>query len=213
MATLYFPAIIEAGEEGFGVFFPDLPGCVSAGATQQEAARMAEEALGAHLALMVESKEMVPNASPLDKIKRDPDVKEVARILVRADLPGQLARVNITMDEGLLKRVDSAAEDLGFTRSGFLAEAARRYFQGMRRDAAEGVTSASREKETILRDGKTGALRSGEPGRKLRRPKHSDRKLDFEEDPVRQLRRPKHSDRGFGFAEELVRKLRPKRHR
>jgi predicted RNase H-like HicB family nuclease len=33
MATVYFAAIVEAGvEPGYSVFFPDLPGCASAGA-------------------------------------------------------------------------------------------------------------------------------------------------------------------------------------
>jgi predicted RNase H-like HicB family nuclease len=43
MATVWYPAIIERAEDGFSVFFPDVPGCVSAGATIQEAARNAEE--------------------------------------------------------------------------------------------------------------------------------------------------------------------------
>ena len=47
----YFPAIIEKASEGYGVFFPDLPGCTSAGATIQEAALNAEEALQAHIDL------------------------------------------------------------------------------------------------------------------------------------------------------------------
>lgn len=39
MGRVHYPAIIERGPEGFGVFFPDLPGCVSAGDTQEETAR------------------------------------------------------------------------------------------------------------------------------------------------------------------------------
>ena len=29
----YYPAIIEPASEGYGVYFPDVPGCTSAGAT------------------------------------------------------------------------------------------------------------------------------------------------------------------------------------
>jgi predicted RNase H-like HicB family nuclease len=125
MASLYFPAVVERGRDGFGVFFPDLPGCVSHGDTIQAAARSAEDAARAHLELMIDSKEKLPEPSPLDAIPRDPDVSEVARILVRVDLPGRLARVNITMDEALLRRIDRAAAARGYTRSGFVAEAAR----------------------------------------------------------------------------------------
>jgi hypothetical protein len=40
--------------------------------------------------------------------------------------PARAARVNITLDETLLARVDRAAETAGETRSGYLADAARR---------------------------------------------------------------------------------------
>ena len=127
VAVLYYPAIIETGDEpGFGVFFPDLPGCVSAGDTVQEAARRAEEALALNLAGMVEDGDPIPDPTPLDRIPTDPEVREVARLLVRAELPGRAVRLNITLDEGPLAAVDRAARARGFTRSGFLAEAARR---------------------------------------------------------------------------------------
>lgn len=41
----YYPAIIEQAEGGFGVFFPNMPGCSSAGASLREAAPNAEEVL------------------------------------------------------------------------------------------------------------------------------------------------------------------------
>ena len=93
----YFPAIVEKANEGFGVFFPDLPGCTSAGATVQEAALSAEEALQAHIDLSVEHGEPIPEPTPLDRIATDPDVIEVARILVQADPSGRAVPVNITI--------------------------------------------------------------------------------------------------------------------
>jgi hypothetical protein len=54
-------------------------------------------------------------------------------------------RINITMDEALLKRVDAAAEREGFTRSGFLADAARRSLaEGARAYVAERPKEAGR---------------------------------------------------------------------
>jgi predicted RNase H-like HicB family nuclease len=126
MSAQYFPAIVEAGTEGYGVFFPDLPGCTSAGGTVEQAARNAEEALRGHIALMIRDGDEIPTQRPIDQIERDPDVTEVARILVRVDVPGKFVRPNITMEEGLLARVDAAAVAQGMSRSGFLAEAARR---------------------------------------------------------------------------------------
>ena len=84
----YYPAIVEPAAEGFAVFFPDVPGCTSSGATVQEAARNAVEALQARLDLAVEHGEANPPPSELDAIKAEPDVVEAARILVRVELPG-----------------------------------------------------------------------------------------------------------------------------
>lgn len=129
----YFAAVVEQASDGFGVFFPDLPGCTSAGATVQEAALNAEEALQAHIDLSAEHGDAIPEPSALDQISVDPDVVEVARILVRAELPGRAIRVNITLPEDLLAAVDRHAARTGFSRSGLLAQAVR---ERMQRDKA-----------------------------------------------------------------------------
>jgi predicted RNase H-like HicB family nuclease len=121
MATVYFAAIIERGPEGFGVYFPDLPGCVSAGATIQEAALGAEEALSGHLAVMAEHGDPVPTPSDVDAVSAEDGSDEVARILVRGERPGKAVRVQITLEDGLLARIDRVAGN----RSRFLADAAR----------------------------------------------------------------------------------------
>lgn len=121
MATVYYPAIIERGRRGFGVFFPDLPGCTSAGDTVTEAALNAEEALAGHILVSEEYGDALPDPSALDALPNDPDVDEVARLLVRAERKGKAVRINITLDEGLLAAIDKVAAN----RSGFLAEAAR----------------------------------------------------------------------------------------
>ena len=127
----YFPAIVEKSSDGFGVFFPDLPGCTSAGATIQEAALNAEEALQAHIDLSVEHGDAIPEPSALDAIAVATDVAEVGRILVRAEPPGRAVRVNVTIQEDLLAAVDRYAARLGYSRSGLLAQAVR---ERMRRD-------------------------------------------------------------------------------
>jgi predicted RNase H-like HicB family nuclease len=84
MPVPYYPGIVEGdAESGYGVFFPDLPGCTSGGATLQEAALNAEEALAGHLALMLEAGEEVPPPGLLDGLAVEPDVVEAARLLVR----------------------------------------------------------------------------------------------------------------------------------
>lgn len=121
MATVYYPAIIERGREGYGVFFPDLPGCTSAGGTVTEAALNAEEALAGHLLVSEQYGDALPDPSALDAIAADPEVVEVARLLVRGERKGKAVRINITLDEGLVAAIDKVAAN----RSGFLAEAAR----------------------------------------------------------------------------------------
>lgn len=123
MAIAIYPAVIErAGDGKFSVFFPDLPGCTSAGDTVQEAAINAEEALMGHLLVSNQYGDPVPLPSSLDEIEEDPEIDEVARILVKAEAPGKAVRLNITLDEGLVAAIDRIAKN----RSGFLAEAARR---------------------------------------------------------------------------------------
>jgi predicted RNase H-like HicB family nuclease len=121
MATATYLAIVERAGDGFSVFFPDLPGLTSAGDTVEQAYVEAEDALAGHLLLAAQHGEDVPDPSSFDSIEADPDVDEVARILVRAERPGKSVRLNITLDEGLVAAIDKVAKN----RSGFLAEAAR----------------------------------------------------------------------------------------
>ncbi|HEX9286287.1 MAG TPA: type II toxin-antitoxin system HicB family antitoxin, partial [Thermoanaerobaculia bacterium] len=42
--------IFERGEENYGAYVPDLPGCVAVGETKEEAAQLIREAIALHLA-------------------------------------------------------------------------------------------------------------------------------------------------------------------
>jgi predicted RNase H-like HicB family nuclease len=121
VTTVHFVAIVERADRGYSAFFPDLPGCVSAGETLQELALDAAEALALHLAGMAEDGEQVPAPTPVDRIPHDPGIHEEARFLVPAELPGRKVRVNVMLDEGLLAAIDAVASN----RSGFLDAAAR----------------------------------------------------------------------------------------
>jgi len=134
MAEVFYPAILERGPDGFGLFFPDLPGCVSAGSTADETAHGGADALALHIEGMAVDGVALPVPSTLDGLVVDADVDEVARLLIGATLPSRAARINVTIEEGLLARIDRAAEQSGLSRSGFLAQAAReRLGAGQRR--------------------------------------------------------------------------------
>jgi predicted RNase H-like HicB family nuclease len=116
-------------EEGsdFGVSFPDLPGCATAGSTLDEARDFACEALAFHLEGIVKDGDPVPEPSSLEAIMADPENRDGVAVLVPA--PAVLARtvrVNITLPADVLEAIDRHAEEQGFTRSGFLAQAARK---------------------------------------------------------------------------------------
>ena len=85
LPAIHYPPIVERAGKGYNVFFLDLPGCTSAGRTIQEAAEIAEEALGGHLLVSEENGDAIADPSELDRIERDPDVEEVARLLVRGE--------------------------------------------------------------------------------------------------------------------------------
>lgn len=134
MAIRYYPALVtqdegDGAEDGYGVVFPDLPGCVSAGDTVQQAAESAAEALALHLEGMVEDREDVPPPSapdaPLPAWLADSAGTIAARVLVPVEMPGRFVRANITLDAALLGRLDAAAAAQGMSRSGFIAEAVR----------------------------------------------------------------------------------------
>lgn len=132
MPRRHYVAIIEAAESGFGVFFPDLPGCASGGDTVGEAAAAAEEAALAWIEVTAEHGEPIPDPTALDRISLDPEVREVARVLVPVDVPAGQVRVGVTLDEALARAVDAAAAARGMSRSAFLAEGARRLLKEAR---------------------------------------------------------------------------------
>ena len=88
---------------GFGIGFPDLPGCVTRGDTLDDALRLAREALAFHVEGMAK------------------DGREIPR-------PGDAGRIG--SDPGLLAAIDDAAKARGMNRSAFLASAARKEIAG-----------------------------------------------------------------------------------
>ena len=126
----YIALIHKAHDSDYGVSFPDLPGCVTAGATLDEAREMAEEALALHLEGMVEDGQPVPEPSSLEEIMGDPDNQDGVAILVRAPQKQRVVRVNVTFPEDLLRSIDEFAMQHGQTRSGLLAALARRELEG-----------------------------------------------------------------------------------
>ena len=52
--------VIEQSPQGFGAYVPDLPGCVTAGSSQDEVLQLIREAIEMHIEAMVKDGESVP---------------------------------------------------------------------------------------------------------------------------------------------------------
>lgn len=74
----------------YGVELPDMPGCVTAGRTLEEAKANAVEALAGHVAALQEKGEPVPAPSTLDGLADDPNRQDAVLVLV--DLDPEFAR-------------------------------------------------------------------------------------------------------------------------
>ncbi len=85
--TRAYPAIVERAETGFGVCFPDFPGCVAKGDTLDLALLNAEAALAYHVEGLLEDGATLPEPSALHAAPRDPEMQEVLRTLIHLDLP------------------------------------------------------------------------------------------------------------------------------
>ncbi len=123
--STYIALIRKDPDSDFGVDFPDFPGCVTAGSTLDEARAMAEEAVRFHVDGMLEDGESLPEPRSLEAIMTDPDnLGAVAFLVSLPDSPSRTVRVNVTLPEPTLRRIDDWAKSQGLSRSAFLAEAA-----------------------------------------------------------------------------------------
>lgn len=66
-----YPAIFHYADDGITVTFPDLEGCITCGHTQEEAFKMAKEALGLHLYDFEENYKPFPKPTAITDIKVD----------------------------------------------------------------------------------------------------------------------------------------------
>jgi predicted RNase H-like HicB family nuclease len=122
-------ALIHEEDGVFGISFPDFPGAVSTGRSEEEVIRKGSEVLSFHVAGMIEDGDALPVLRSLAELKADRAFRDAARgaviALILFELPGRSVRLNISMDENLLDAVDRAAQAAGQSRSAFLAEAVR----------------------------------------------------------------------------------------
>ncbi len=135
MSILRYLALVERDEAEYVVVFPDFPGAGTSGHTLEEALERAEDNLAAHVEGLQQEKLDIPSPRTLEVLKADGGLAEDWAVdpivaVVTVMLPEKAERINITIDSGLLRRVDRAAGMSGETRSGFVAQALRERLAG-----------------------------------------------------------------------------------
>lgn len=127
----YYHAIVHKDQDSaYGVHFPNLAGCFSAADTLEELLPMAVEAVSLHLA----GETTLPMPSCMETIRAlaAQDLAEGAFLILVPHIrnTGAPARINISLDRGMLDAIDTAASARKLTRSAFLAQAARNEIEG-----------------------------------------------------------------------------------
>lgn len=146
MRQRFYPAVLERAENGFfGVWFPDFPGTVAAGASQEEAMARAQDTLARALQDRAELDGSLPEPTPVERIAVPDDCDMVAFVVVGATPPNPSERVNVYLPRGLIERIDKAAQSWGMTRSSFFGLAASRLLDNWPMGLAD-LTARTRRK-------------------------------------------------------------------
>ena len=123
MTAKYAAVMEQADAGGFGVWFPDFPGCVGQGEDPMLVVAAARRTLERHIAAMADAGDIIPQPTPPEAVELPHDVLSYV-FLVEATLPDAkpaYARLNVTLPAGLVRRIDAVA---GGNRSAWLAMAA-----------------------------------------------------------------------------------------
>ncbi len=126
-----YPVVLHKDSESiYGVTVPDVPGCFSAGDTVDEALLNTSEAIECHLESLLMDGEEIPMPKTIEEYFENPDFAGGTWALVEVDvlkISGQVRRVNVTIPERILNRLDGFARKCGESRSGLLSAAALEY--------------------------------------------------------------------------------------
>lgn len=123
---LYPIYVYKDADSAYGAIFPDFPGCFTAADKLAVLPQAAQEAAEAHYGA---DSEPIPEPSAPEAWVNDPDYSGGYWLLVNIDLAkvrAKALRLNISLNETLVQRIDAAAKARGQTRSAFLATAAER---------------------------------------------------------------------------------------
>lgn len=129
MATKYHLAIAEQapGESNWSIILPAFPGVTSVAGRFADVMRQARDALASAVEDMERDGETLPPSVEDDAFPNyDAGAYHNPRaLLVPVETAGRALRVNVSLDESLLARIDDVARRTGVSRSSLLARGAR----------------------------------------------------------------------------------------
>lgn len=162
-----FPICIQKDPDSdYSVSVPDLPGCVTAGITMNEAVSMAKEAIELHMEGIIEDGAPIPEPGQIDDYVFQEDYRDGTWALIQIDpanLRVKTKRVNVTLPERTLDAIDEQAEVTGESRSRILAKAIFSYLErGAARSQGRG-----RPKSTPLPARNTRAPKKAKAGKPI----------------------------------------------
>lgn len=113
-----YPAIFNYADDGISISFPDLPGCFSCGWNDEDALRMAKDALGGHLLCMEEDGDEIPAPTPLPNIQVESNERavlvEVYMPLLREAFDAKAVKKTLTIPAWMDKA--AKAENINFSQ-------------------------------------------------------------------------------------------------
>lgn len=129
-----YPVIVHKDKDtGYGVTIPDIPGCFTYGGTQEEAIDNIQQAVE----LYYDGEGLLEPPAPSDmESLLDSDLYTRDSFLYLADIDfafiaPKTQRINITVPEYKLIRIDKAAKAKGLSRSAFFVESAERQIRDL----------------------------------------------------------------------------------
>jgi predicted RNase H-like HicB family nuclease len=117
----YIAIITQENNKNYGVTFPDFLGCVSVGKNLEESEKMAQEALQFHVDGLIKDGEDLPKPKTIDEIKKKYKKAKIF-FMVPVKIKTKVTRINISIDEKLLRKLDKFLENRNETRSSFFAK-------------------------------------------------------------------------------------------
>jgi predicted RNase H-like HicB family nuclease len=129
MGTKYYLAIADRlpDERNWSITFPNFPGVTSVAETFAGVMRQAKDAITSAVEDMEKDNEPLPPSIEEDAVPdydRSP-YHDPRALLVPVETAGRALRVNVSLDEGLLARIDDVSKRTGLSRSALLARGAR----------------------------------------------------------------------------------------